>query len=375
MAENLIAIYQCHQGKSRQELEHSLDQVVEASNELFLLRGFNKLLEDRCIFDVVSAADPAQVRQTVFELASRAHRESRFVRTTVLEEASRHLSIPVNHIEAILFADLKQNQILQEFKLISPRHLLEIYNTALAQTILLKAMLLKVEIHGESQLRYRQLFRAIKFCRLLYQIYGNSEEGFSIVLDGPLSLFQGCQKYGFHMALFLPALLLCHGWQLEAELTWGKNNRPRQFHLEAGVGLVSHYPDTGMYMPPEMAAFSDRFRSLVAEWDISSDCDIVSLAAQEICIPDYAFTHRASGHKVYLEIFGFWRKAALDKRLAMLNGSRLPLLLAVSDKLSGDREMALSDHAQVCFFHEVLHPHEIEKRLDAMLEKDNGSTV
>ena len=369
-ARTLTALYAEHQGKTRQELDETLQTLNEAGGkEMMVWKGLNKLLEDRCEFDIATQIDPTKVRQVVFELSSQAHRDSKFTRDEVLHQAAQSLQLPVALIEAVLFADLKQNQVIREFKPVSAEHLLERYNTALAQAVLFRATSLRISIQAETPLRYRQLFRAIKFCRLLYLITGDLEQGFTIVLDGPLSLFQGCQKYGIQMALFLPALLLCHNWQLDAQLRWGKNNRPRRFRLAADRGLTSHYPDTGMYVPPEIAIFEERFRKLESAWDITSDCDFLWLGPQEVCIPDYALHHRLLKQTWHLEIFGFWRKAALEKRIRRLNESHVPLLLAVSDKLRGDEQVATFSHDQIYFFHEVINPREIENRLDSLLCK------
>ena len=57
-------------------------------------------------------------------------------------------------------------------------------------------------------------------------------DGYVFHIDGPLSLFSATNKYGLQMALFLPALLLCRDFRLDAELRWGPKREPRSFHLE-----------------------------------------------------------------------------------------------------------------------------------------------
>ena len=57
-------------------------------------------------------------------------------------------------------------------------------------------------------------------------------EGYVFHIDGPLSLFSATNKYGLQMALFLPTLLLCRDFRLDAELRWGPKREPRVFHLD-----------------------------------------------------------------------------------------------------------------------------------------------
>src|SRR5690606_29410133 len=101
------------------------------------------------------------------------------------------------------------------------------------QAVLLRSVLVRAEVRGEKPARYRQLFRWLKFHRLLYRVEGTMAEGYAFQIDGPLSLFSATNKYGLQMALFLPALLLCRDYRLDAELRWGPRREPRTFHLEA----------------------------------------------------------------------------------------------------------------------------------------------
>lgn len=362
IAEVLLRIYQQQQNQTRKSLDESLEELLECGKHVHLCRGLNRLLEDRCSFFVDSHVEPSEARKTVFEFASLARSNGQFDRQQILQQAASSWNTNSQELETILFADLKQNQIMKDFKNISAANLLKRYNTALAQAILLKSNWLKIQIREREKLRYRQLFRAIKFYRLLYQITGDMDQGFAITLDGPMSLFQNCQKYGLQMALFLPALLLCKNWHLQAELRWGTRKCCRYFVLDADKGLYSHYPDTGMYIPPELRTFAERFRKLQSEWQISDDCDIVEITQQQMCIPDYVFRH-SNGKVVYLEIFGFWRKAALEKRLAELETSHVPLLLAVSKTLHVENTKCKLLHRHLYFFRQVLNPKEIIKYL------------
>src|SRR5207302_6752599 len=130
-----------------------------------------------------------------------------------------------------LFADLKSEQRLTSFKDFTPERLLQRYNVALAQAVLLRSTKVHVRIHGEPPARHRQLLRLVKFHRLVCEVRHPHRDAIELHLDGPLSLFTATQKYGLQLALFLPAVLLCRNFELRAELRWGTKRKPALFTL------------------------------------------------------------------------------------------------------------------------------------------------
>ena len=87
------------------------------------------------------------------------------------------------------------------------------------------------------------------------------------------------QKYGVQLALFLPAVLLCKDFELRAEVRWGPQKRPKAFLLGPDDGLVSHYADSGTYVPPELGLFVELFRKRIADWDIVEETEVFSLGS------------------------------------------------------------------------------------------------
>ena len=175
--------------------------------------------------------------------------------------------------------------------------LIDRYNVGLAQAVLLRSVLVKVEVRNERPARYRQLFRRLKFHRLLYRVEGSMRDGYVFHIDGPLSLFSATTKYGLQVALFLPALLHCSDFRLEAELRWGPKREPRSFLLEPRDGLVSHQADTGTYTPVELKAFVERFRQVAPDWEISECTDVIELGREGVWVPDYRLVHTPTGNR------------------------------------------------------------------------------
>ena len=341
-AERLLELFRGQEGKTRGELEDGQREAFGDDPGQLVHQGLAKLLEDRCEFEVSSAHPPEQVRAAVFRAAARRRTEAApedvaaFDRAAVLREVAAELGLAAEAVESGLFADLKSEQRLTKFKDLTAERLLQRYNVALAQAVLLRSTRVHVVVRGEPPQRYRQLLRRIKFHRLVCELERLGPDGFRMHLDGPMSLFSATQKYGLQLALFLPAVLLCRDFELKAELRWGPQRRPKTFLVTPGDGLVSHYADQGMYTPPELAMFVELFRKRVADWELTEETELRPLG-DGFWAPDFRLIHKESGLVVLLEVLGFWRRSSAEKHLERLRRHvREPFLLAVSDQLHID---------------------------------------
>ncbi len=171
------------------------------------------------------------------------------------------------------------------------------------------------------------------------------------------------------VASFLPAILLCNDFRLEAELRWGPRREPRSFLLESRDGLVSHQADTGVYVPAELTAFVERFRQVAPTWEISECTDVVELGGEGVWVPDYRFVHTASGTDVFVEVLGFWKRSSVERltRLLPLHGPPR-FVLAISDRLKVDEETLQDLPGPILRFKEIPNASE----LSALLEKFVG---
>ena len=265
VADRLIELFRGAERKTRGELEQELEDAFGDDPTQLVPQGLAKLLEDRCDFAVDSSHPPEELREAVFRAAALQRQQpadvpTAFDRDVVLHEVAATLNLTPELVEQSLFADLKSEQRLTKFEDITPVRLLERYNVALAQAVLLRAVRVHITLRNEPPQRYRQLLRRIKFHRLVCEIERLTPESYHLHLDGPMSLFSATQKYGMQLAMFLPALLHCQDFELTAELRWGTQRKPKKFSLTPRDGLVSHVTDSGMYVPPEMAMFVELFR-------------------------------------------------------------------------------------------------------------------
>jgi predicted nuclease of restriction endonuclease-like RecB superfamily len=336
-AEQLLDLYRSFNGRTRGELEEEIASTFGEEAGTLVHQGLAKLLEDRCEFDVVSGHPPEKVRAAVFREAvvvrQNVESSGRFDRDAVVLAAARQLGMAIEDVERSLFADLKTEQKLVRFQDISVEHLLDRYNVALAQAVLLRAVRVHVTITGEPPQRYRQLLRRLKFHRLLCEFERTAADSYVLHLDGPLSLFSATQKYGLQLALFLPGILACKNFELKAELRWGPQKKAKVFLLTHRDRLTYPGPDPGMYVPPELNLFVESFRKRIADWELREETEVYPLG-NGFWVPDFRLVHRDSDQSVLLEVLGFWRRSSAEKHLNYLRRfAKEPFLLAVSDQL------------------------------------------
>lgn len=336
-AAELIALYTAHVGRERGPLDAELEARIAGHPEFKLDRGLVKLLEDRSRWSGLCPDEAAARRQAVFQAAAAARRAGDYARQAVLEGVAGALRLEPALLERELWGDLPEQERLLEFAAPAPLELLQRYNLALAQAVLLRAARLEVEVQGADPPRLRALLREARFQGLLQEARREGET-VRLSMDGPLSLFQATPRYGVRMAGFLPALLHCERWTLRAEVQLGRARRTRRFQLDPGAGLTTTRRDAGAWLPELIEAFEGRFREVAPGWEVDRDVPLLQLGG-EVLVPDFRFVHRQSGWEGWLEVLGYWRKGGVARRLAALTAHDAPrLVLALEHGLKVDDE-------------------------------------
>jgi predicted nuclease of restriction endonuclease-like RecB superfamily len=382
VAESLLLLFREGTGMTRGEIESEVDSLFGGGGKATQVhRGLAKVLEDRAEFEVVADVPPEQIREKVFTAASEYRRgllasasgpgqRPRFHRDVVLGQVAQELKLEPDAVLTSLFADLRDENRLLQFEDITAQRLIDRYNVALAQAVLLRSVLVRAEVRNERPARYRQLFRRLKFHRLLYRVTGSMSDGYLFQIDGPLSLFSATTKYGLQIAWFLPALLHCSDFRLDAELRWGPKREPRSFHLDASDGLIAHQADTGTYTPAELAAFVERFRQVAPGWEISESTDVIELGREGVWVPDYRLVHQATGTDVFVEVVGFWKRSSLERLLRLLpRHGPARFVLAISDRLKVDEEALQDLQGPILRFKEIPNSSELAALLESFLER------
>ncbi len=341
-------VVEAHSAVERQSTRGELarcieERIVGDRVDHKLLHGLARVLTERCSFDTQAPLPPGELRARLFAhgpVRRRADLSGQPTAADHITALAEELGCEPAAVERGMFADLKENQVILKCPVDSGEWLLQRYNLALVQGLLLHATQVEILLEQPEPKRLRQLFRSIKFHGLMHRIEPRGA-GFAITLDGPSSLFRLNTRYGMALARFFPALPLQQGpWSMTAQLKYRRRNRP--MHVHHDMGLRSHLPDHGTWMSREEAYFQERFQALDSGWEISHGGAVLHLGDAAVVVPD--FTFHKDGRVAMMEVVGVWRRAYLKRRLALLEEHGRPeLIMAVSRTLLGDKGKAAKD--------------------------------
>jgi uncharacterized protein len=375
-AEALLEIFRGAMGKARVAIDEEVDQLIGDGVDRKLTEGLVKVLTDRAEFETAAPVDPVEIRRRIFALAAErgpvapiAVEGGPPTAAALWAELGATLGHAPEALEAALYADFPESQVLRALDVPNAAWLLHRYNVALAQALLLHAASVDIRLVGADAGRLRQLLRAVKFHQLLFSAHP-VEGGYRLHIDGPASLFSQTTRYGLALAKFFPALLLQTGWTLSAEIEW-RNAKPR-LKLDPAAGLRSHYRDAGAWRPKEVDWLAERFAALESGWEIVHEPTPIVQGSEGVVVPDLSF--RKGGRIAHIEVLGFWKKKTIPKRLELLRTHGPPnLILAVSKRMCAEAGEALPD--VVIPFAEVVPAKEVLRRVELVAQSSRATTV
>ncbi len=357
-AENLIAIFEEFENKSRGALENKLEEYVGTGTNYRVLRGLIKLLIDKCEFETVSIAEPIEIRQKVFLEAKHSHPilpDSK-EKGQILKRIADKFNTDPDALFKALYADLPNQQSLTFFESISPNDLINRYNLAQAQALLYKCVEMKIAVSPSDTVNYRAIFGAIKHFGLIHSIEGDAKNGYEITITGAASLFHRSQKYGIQMAVFLPSLLLTKDWKMSAEIYDKKYGNSTYTLSSQQTELTSCYFEEPKFENPLFEKLKTSWEKSSAKWILKENKEVIDLGKSAF-IPDFALISPDKKKKVYLDIIGFWTPKLSKERLAQFEGTDFQnFILAASQELRGTREEETFTNENVVFFKGVIRP-------------------
>jgi predicted nuclease of restriction endonuclease-like RecB superfamily len=160
-------------------------------------------------------------------------------------------------------------------------------------------------------------------------------------------------------------VLAFRSFHVRADVLWGKERAPAVFEIAPGDELVPHFaeqPET----PSEIDTFCAAFGRLESEWSVERSERLFALPGEVVCVPDLVFTSRDTGEQVFLEVFGFWSRAAVWQRVELLRKGGFPgrILLAVGKQLRVSEEV-LGEEApgEIYVYKMTMSPRAILERL------------
>ena len=336
IAQALIQLFQRHIGRRRGELAEALRDYEGDSLDYPVIRGLAAVLEGRCTFGSDPPVKPAELRAALFRQGPVTLKRDLFTlltRAQAIAEAAAQFDLTADQVETALLADLAEEQLLLDLDdPLGPGDLIARYNLELARGVLYWAREMRLFVRDS----YKDIFKYIKLFKLMYTIRPMGQaEGYQITLHGPISPFvKSTIRYGLQFARFLPALLLCRSWRMEAEVQPpGSGRTPLRYRLDDRTELRTHFKGSGLFdsqLEADFAAeFEEKYGGAARKWELAREDELIVLG-DTVMIPDFSFTHRKDGRRALLEIVGFWHPQYLRRKLAKIRAAqRTDLILLV----------------------------------------------
>ncbi len=369
-AERMLAVYQNGVGRRRRELHRQVEAIFadEPDCPIRRIEAFCKLLDDTAIFQADTSGKAAKLRLEIFSKAARLHplvqapdRLFEHEEGAAKSQLAQELGTPWEAIEQGLYADVMAYQRLDEFTgYPDATAFLSRYNVAQLQACLYRAESMTVTATRDL----KTVLRYAKLAKLLHEIVrvegvprvagvppagaeglrpsirrrdafdtrgrdARDTSTYRITFTGPASVLRETRRYGVNFARFLPALLACKGWKMEAVVRtpW---KTPAQLALSDADRFQSHLPAPEEFDSSLEQSLADKFGPTRDGWQLIREGDILH-EHQKTFIPDFTFRHE-DGTEVFLEIVGFWTPEYLAlKRQTLCQFRRYRILLAVPE--------------------------------------------
>jgi predicted nuclease of restriction endonuclease-like RecB superfamily len=177
------------------------------------------------------------------------------------------------------------------------------------------------------------------------------------------------------MAVFLPALLLCTGWRMRAEISQKPPAASAFFELDsAQKKLRTHYLSAVPYENPALEKFAESWTRHDSPWALHYSSEVIDLGAS-VFIPDFLLRH-PDGHQVYLEMLGFWTPPRLQEKLKEFAHAGFEnFLVAAWDDLRGSRDPLTRIPEHTIIFKTRLDPAVVELAINKMFFGDAPGKV
>ena len=323
LAEKVIKVFRAGLGKKYGLVAKALKEMENAEN-FRKVRGFARVLENHCVEKACKFADlglnPYEVRMFLFE---RGFVTTKAERDRVIEYAAKYFNATPEEIERAMYADREEELVLTGVEEMDAEELIRRYNLSLLQTALFNSTYARFELSGN----YKELFRAIKFLGLMYDIIkvGKLVE---VEVIGPASLIKMTRKYGTSLAKLIPYVVSAESWRIEAKVVEGD----RIYRLEVDSFVKNFLPSSTPredYDSSLEAEFCRRMRNL--GFLVSREPGVVDAGGRAF-IPDFAVWKDGWRGRVYVEIAGFWTADYVKRKAEKVRKAGIPLVVVAGEE-------------------------------------------
>ncbi len=336
-AEKMLEIYRNGTGKTRNQLHRAVRSVFE--NELDCpsrrINAFCKLLDDASDFHRDSKK-AAALRKKVFQAAAEFHplvqQVDRFFEnneTEIKQQIAASMGMPWEEIDNKLFADVTELHCLKEFQGFKgdARELLSRYNVGQLQVALYRATQMTVWAGAD----FKTILRYAKLAKLMHTIERLENGRFRFYFDGPASVLRNTRRYGLAMAKFLPALLACRDWRMQARIATKNKGYSVTLQVDHRKKFKGHFPALDDFDSSVEETFAQKWGDQKRDgWSLEREKDFL-YKGQKVFFPDFILKHE-DGRSVYLEIVGYWTPEYLTAKSKTLQEFHdQHILVAVSE--------------------------------------------
>ncbi len=382
IADALVREARARVGETRESLAAAWQDIVDETLDRRIVLGLQKLVLDACAFSQRAVVDAVAYRRELFTTAAAARRELpdgvTIDRESVVREVATRLGIAENALETGLFSDLRDADTLERAPSIDGATFVAEHPRAQAQAALLRATRAVCTVASRDAAAVRAFFRTLKFHKLLFEVEATGEGAFVVRVDGPFSLFESVTKYGLGFAMLLPALERLEAFEVVADVAWGKERTPLVLKLQGGVGSASVSPTDGHVdaaaSAPRVSEDVERlFESLVplckaAGAKCALSAELVSLPGAGLVVPD--FVVKRGKKKVFVELLGFWSRAAVWKRVELVEaGLGERVVFCASERLRVKEEVLEGDLASLYVWKGVPQARKVMDRVLRLLDR------
>jgi uncharacterized protein len=382
IAQELIALFRRLMSATQEEWEEALAAYEGARVDYVILRGLAKVLTDGATFTPLETPlPPAQVRERMFAHGPVFREPDLFhtkTRQEVLQEVASELSLSPEQLDIMFFADRHSSYRLTDLgPAWTPSALLARYNLELARGVLYWASHITIEAASS----YKDLWHYIKLFKLMFWAKPKPGGGYRIDLDGPISPFvSSTTRYGRQMAGFLPALLLCDRWQMQAHVRPPQALGEMLYQLDYTCALRSHFKSSGTFDSRLEADFASEFEQRMGDkrghWQLTRESEVI-LLGDTVMIPDFLFVDEEDeSRRILVELVGFWHPEYLRRKIEKVRAAnRADLLLLVYQGLNIAEDAFRDVASEVLFFQHKPVLKEVMETVDNMAERLYGPRV
>lgn len=375
----LITLFQQHIGQSQESWENALEVYESVRIDYVLIRGMAKVLLDNAEFTpAASPLPPTILRERLFSYGPVFQHSDilhKVTRQDVLQEVSQELHLAPEQLDTLLFSDRHASYYLTTSgPQWTPASLLARYNLELARGVLYWASYITIEVADN----YKDLWKFIKFFKLMFNAEALQDGGYKIDLDGPISPFvTSTLRYGRQLAAFLPALLLCAQWKMHAHVYPPQGRGEMLYYLDSTSSLQSHFKRSGPFDSRLEADFAYDFEQKIGlkrgYWRLSRESEVL-LLGDTVMIPDFVLLdEQEHERKILIELVGFWHPQYLRRKLEKVRAARCAhLLLLVYEGLNVTEEDFEDVSSEVLFFRNKPVLKTVLDTVDSMAERIYG---